>query len=210
MTLVLRRAIQAYTGCMSNTRLVIALGTATALLMAGCDSADGGDLNGSPVGSTQTTGAIVLAAGPTPAKVVPASRPASNRAALTVTGVRFGHHAGFDRVVFDLAGKGTPGWYASYTKNPKSPSSGKPVSIRGRSILEVRLTGLGYPADTGVKPYSGPNPIAGVHQVRQVYLTSVFEGQATGFVGVDGHNPAVRISTLTKPTRVVVDISHTR
>ena len=196
MTLVLRRAIQAYTGCMSNTRLVIALGTATALLMAGCDSADGGDLNGSPVGST--------------AKVVPASRPASNRAALTVTGVRFGHHAGFDRVVFDLAGKGTPGWYASYTKNPKSPSSGKPVSIHGRSILEVQLTGLGYPADTGVKPYSGPNPIAGVHQVRQVYLTSVFEGQATGFVGIDGHNPAVRISSLTKPIRVVVDISHTR
>ena len=135
---------------------MIALGTATA-------PADG------PVVTAQTAGLEWFAGrldaayrrhrlgrGTDSAKVVPASRPASNRAALTVTGVRFGHHV--DSTASSRpAGKGTPGWYASYTKNPKSPSSGKPVSIHGRSILEVQLTGLGYPADTGVKPYSGPN-----------------------------------------------------
>lgn len=42
-------------------------------------------------------------------------------AGLAVTGVRTGHHDTFDRVVFDLAGEGRPGWYVDYDETPRQP-----------------------------------------------------------------------------------------
>lgn len=202
---------------MRNTRLVIALGAATVLLVAGCDSANGESGDPSTVTVTSTQSGIVTPSDPPPVTgtgepaptgTVPLSRPASDGASLSVTGVRIGHHDGFDRVVFDLGGKGTPGWRVDYTTDPTQPGSGKPITINGNSIVQVVLTGLGYPMDTGVDAYSGPNPIAGVHAVRQVYLTGVFEGEAVGFIGVDAGKPPVRVILLTNPTRVVVDITH--
>ena len=38
---------------------------------------------------------------------------------LGLTGVRVAHHPGFDRVVFDLGGNGTPGWRVEYTTRPR-------------------------------------------------------------------------------------------
>lgn len=203
---------------------MIALSAATVLLIAGCDSDDGG--TGGPSTATVTStqdgtvtpsdpppatgvGSGTATAEPAPTGAVPVSHPASGGARLSVTGVRVGHHDAFDRVVFDLGGKGSPGWRVDYTDAPAQPGSGKPITVSGDSVLQVVLTGLGYPMDTGVEEYSGPNPITGVHNVPQVHLTGVFEGEAVGFIGVNADKPAIRVTTLTNPTRLVVDIAHT-
>ncbi|MBD0023854.1 hypothetical protein GII33_14210 [Gordonia pseudamarae] len=208
---------------MYSTRWVIALGTAAVLLAAGCD--DGGDRSPATVTATHTvtpsdpppadsTGNTGSAgnAGTTgdaaPTGTVPTTHRASDGAALSVTGIRVGHHDGFDRVVFDLGGSGTPGWRVDYTDEPTRPGSGAPITVRGRSVLQVVLIGLGYPMDTGVDEYTGPNPVDGVHTVEQVHLTGVFEGEAVGFIGVDADKPAVRVTSLTNPTRLVVDLAH--
>ncbi len=223
MTALSRRPIRAYSGIMSNTRLMIALGATTVLLMAGCTSDDGSSGGPSTVTVTSTRDGTVTPSDPPPATgigsgtgtaepaptgSVPVSHPASSGARLSVTGVRVGHHNAFDRVVFDLGGTGTPGWRVDYTDSPAQPGSGKPITVSGDSVLQVILTGLGYPMDTGVEEYSGPNPITGVHNVPQVHLTGVFEGEAVGFIGINGERPAVRVTALTNPTRLVIDIAH--
>ena len=147
---------------------------------------------------------------PSPAPVtgqLPVSRDASSGARLTVTDVRVGRHDGFDRVVFEFGGVGTPGWRIDFTTDPRQDGSGNPVAVPGASIVAVTITGVGYPGDTGVPAYSGPDPVPGVGNVTQVNLAGVFEGQQLAFIGVDADRPAVQVSALSGPTRLVIDIA---
>lgn len=127
---------------------------------------------------------------------------------LTPTDVRTGHHDGFDRVVVELGGTGTPGWIAEWTDNPSSPGSGDPIDVPGQSVLRVRITGAGYPGDTGAEFYSGPNPVQGTGVVTEVHLAGLFEGESEMFIGVEANEPNVRISVLSNPARLVIDIAN--
>ncbi|OMQ15486.1 hypothetical protein A7K94_0209090, partial [Modestobacter sp. VKM Ac-2676] len=70
---------------------------------------------------------------------------------LTVTSVRVGDHEGFERVVFELAGTGTPGWQVEYVEAPSSQGRGTPVDVPGQAYLRVILTGTSYPYETGAE-----------------------------------------------------------
>ncbi|MFZ2510348.1 MAG: hypothetical protein WAW85_04570 [Gordonia sp. (in: high G+C Gram-positive bacteria)] len=140
-----------------------------------------------------------------PTAALPQEQAASESARLSVTGVRVGRHDGFDRVVFDLAGTPSPGWMARFTDDPRRAGSGDRVEIAGRSAIQVTITGIGYPSDTGVEPFIGA--VGGEGGVTQVDVAGPFEGQAVAFIGSAAENPAVRISTLSSPTRLVVDIA---
>ncbi|WP_278234918.1 hypothetical protein [Isoptericola sp. AK164] len=131
---------------------------------------------------------------------------ASDDALLTVTDVRVGSHDGYDRVVFDLEGTGTPGWRAQYVEAALEPGRGEELDVGGDSVLEVGITGTGYPTDTGVTEYDG-DPVAGPGgSVEEVVYSFVFEGTTTAFVGVDGEPRPFRVFSLKDPTRVVVDV----
>ncbi|MCK0439117.1 hypothetical protein MUG78_06460 [Gordonia alkaliphila] len=138
---------------------------------------------------------------------LPVQHDASTNARLTVTDVRVGGHDGFDRVVFEFGGVGTPGWRVQFTDDPRQDGSGDPVIVPGRAVIAVTLIGVGYPGDTGVAEYSGPNPVAGVGGITQVNLEGVFEGQQLAFIGVSAAQPAVAVSALSSPTRLVIDIA---
>ncbi|MGZ8596560.1 MAG: AMIN-like domain-containing (lipo)protein, partial [Actinomycetota bacterium] len=73
-------------------------------------------------------------------------------AGLGVTGVRTFRQSGYDRVVFDLGGTGTPGWRVEYTTRPTAEGSGDPVTLHGTVFLHVILRGVGLPYDTGLAP----------------------------------------------------------
>lgn len=137
---------------------------------------------------------------------LPISEQHSGNAALTVTDLRTGAHADFDRVVFEFGGTGTPGYRIDYTDDPRQDGSGAPVAVPGRSVIQVVITGVGYPDDTGVREYSGPNPVPGTGQVTQARIASTFEGQTLAFIGVDAERPPVRVMTLDGPTRLVIDV----
>ncbi len=201
-------------------RAVAVVGTAaTVLLVAGCGGADAPSVSttmttivtpsdpvtAEPTESTATvTETTTRTAAPT--GTLPTEQAPSHDAQLSVTGVRIGQHDGFDRVVFDLAGTGTPGWLVRFTDDPRRDGSGEPVEIDGRRVIEVIITGIGYPGDTGAAPFIGV--VDGQGGITAVDVAGPFEGQAVAFIGSAAENPGVRVSALSTPTRLVVDIAH--
>ena len=69
---------------------------------------------------------------------------------LSPTDVRIGTHQGFDRVVFEFAGVGKPGWFTHYTDTPAQPGSGFPVEYQGNSPRAGKLGVITKAASDGV------------------------------------------------------------
>lgn len=126
---------------------------------------------------------------------------------LSVTAIRVGTHDGYDRVVFELDGRqaGEPGWFVRYEDDPRQQGSGEPVELDGQAALAVRITGVGYPMDTGVEEQPDPPDVPRNAKVVQgVSRGSVFEGQHETFIGTSGKAP-FRVFRLADPARVVID-----
>jgi hypothetical protein len=99
---------------------------------------------------------------------------------LTVTAVRVARQDGYDRVVFELAGKaaGEAGWRVEYVDEPRAQGSGDPVEVEGDAALSVLITGTGYPMDTGQEEVADDPALPGdLEVVQDVVLGAVFEGQ---------------------------------
>lgn len=123
---------------------------------------------------------------------------------LTVVDVRTGEHDGYDRVVYELAGEGLPGWRVGYVDEAVEDPSGEVVDVDGDATLEVWVTGTGYPFDTGHEEFAEDlRPGAG--DVEHVTRPLTFEGMTQSFVGLDEQRP-FRVTLLEDPVRVVVDV----
>jgi hypothetical protein len=192
-----------------------------AVLVTACSSSDDG--SGSASGSSTTTSSSAASsssggtdgtvgdgsadAPPFPANTDPDTAEASSGAQVTVRDVRTGRQDGFDRVVFEVGGTGTPGWDVRYVDAPTSQASGAPVDVAGSAALQVAITGVGLPADTGVAQFDGPNPLpgSGTRTVVEVVVDTTFEGTTTAFVGTTAQTP-FRVYALSDPTRVVLEV----
>ena len=127
---------------------------------------------------------------------------------LSVRAVRVARQEGFDRVVFELAGKaaGQAGWRVEYVDSPTQQGSGDPVDVAGEAALSVLITGTGYPMDTGVEEVSeDPALPPDLTVVEDVVLGAVFEGQYEAHIGTGSRAP-FRVFRLGDPERVVVDV----
>jgi hypothetical protein len=138
----------------------------------------------------------------------PDSAGSSSGAAVTVSDIRVGRQDGFDRVVFEVGGTGTPGWDVRYVDAASSQGSGKPVAVAGHAVLQVTLTGAAYPYETGVKEYSASGPLsgAGTKSVTEVVFDATYEGTAMAFVGTTARAP-FRVYLLANPARVVIEVA---
>jgi len=145
---------------------------------------------------------------PFPADTRPDTQQASADASGSVTEIRLGRHQGYDRVVFEFDGAGTPGWDVRYTDAPSRQGSGEAVDLAGDAALQVTITGVGYPPDTGIAEYSGPQRVsgAGTEVVAEVFFDGTFEGITTALVGTEAET-AFRVYLLERPTRVVLDVA---
>ena len=197
---------------------------AATLLLAGCateDDSEPAGATGPAATSSSSDGAGNTAAEETgtpaeeetdapefPADVRPAEQAASADSLVTVTDIRTGEHEGYDRVVFEVDGEGTPGWDVRYVDAPTQQGSGNPVEVAGAAVLEVTVTGVGYPFDTGVDQFEPGGPVAGPGTgVTEVVLGPTFEGTTQAFVGTTGESP-FRVYLLEGPTRIVVEVAH--
>lgn len=191
---------------------------AVPLVLAGC-----GDGRAAEPHSAASEGSVAESSGPTsgtvdesgstdapafPATTDPDTQDPSSDSAVTVRDIRLGHQDGFDRVVFEVGGTGTPGWDVRYVDAASSQGKGEPVDVSGNAILQVSLTGVGYPYATGVTEYSGRTPVraSGTDAVTEVVYDATFEGTATAFVGTTAPAP-FRVYLLQNPTRVVLEVS---
>jgi hypothetical protein len=163
---------------------------------------------GSGTTATETDADGATDAPPFPADVSTDTEEPSADARVTVRDIRIGRHDGFDRVVFEVAGAGTPGWDVHYVDDPSSQGSGDPVEVAGDAFLQVTLTGAGYPDDTGVAEYAGPDPLsaADTEVVTEVAFDATFEGTTVAFVGAKEQTP-FRVYLLADPVRVVVEVA---
>ena len=87
--------------------------------------------------------------------------------------------------------------------------SGEPVSLAGQSALQVTMgaTGLDVSSNPPRETYTGPRRIpGGGGAVQELVQTGDFEAVLTWAIGVDG-KPEFRVSTLTAPPRLVIDIA---
>ena len=109
--------------------------------------------------------------------------------------------------IFD--GTGTPGWRAEIVSVANQQGSGNPLAVAGQGILQVMIDGSAMPFETGIEPYSGPNPLEVENPVvvTEVRDAGVFEGTAQTLIGLSDRDVSYRVFTLTEPTRLVVDIA---
>jgi hypothetical protein len=141
------------------------------------------------------------------ADVQPDTAEAVDPAGLTVTAVRVGAHDGFDRVVFELAGEGTPGWDVQYMDAATAEGSGDPIDLAGPAYLRVVIRGTSYPYESGATEASrGPVALAGTTAVTGAFYDGTFEGQSLGYVGTRSQAP-FRVYALSGPARVVVEVA---
>jgi hypothetical protein len=201
---------------------VLVASVAAGCLLAGCS---GDDDAGSPSGASTPASSASAPGTPTPsgadtaddgttappfpANAEPDTAEASADARVTVSDLRIGAHDGFDRVVLEVGGEGRPGWDVRYADEAASQGSGEPVDVAGDAVLQVTLTGAGYPADTGVEEFSsdGPVRIADTEVVTEAVFDATFEGTTVAFVGTTARAP-FRVYLLEAPTRVVLEVAH--
>ncbi|WP_043502732.1 AMIN-like domain-containing (lipo)protein [Georgenia sp. SUBG003] len=129
---------------------------------------------------------------------------------LLPTGVRVGSHDGYERVVLDFEGTGTPGWRVEYVDEAVEDGRGDVVDVDGDFTLQVIATGVRYPEgeDENGRVAQGSYDAGGASLVEEVHVTGIFEGQNQAFIGLDEEAP-FRVFTLTGPARLVVDVRTT-
>lgn len=139
-----------------TTSAVLALiAAASALTACGSSPQDGPQPAPAATSATQSTPAQSTAT-PTPLDSAVGKAPefpsgtgpqlASNEGGwdLVLRDVRVSDRDGFDRVVVEFRGTGTPGWSARYVKTPRAEGSGDVVDVGGDNVLAVSISGVTF------------------------------------------------------------------
>jgi hypothetical protein len=139
------------------------------------------------------------------------SKSASAPGPATISNIRTGRHACYDRIVIDGASVGS----VRYVSVVRDQARGDVVPLRGGAKLEIVLRAACYDLSTGSPTYTPPNPheltdVSDYSTFRQVAWGGSFEGDTTIGLGVRARLP-MRIFTLPGPgssSRLVIDVAH--
>ncbi|MDD0857976.1 hypothetical protein NHF46_09795 [Arthrobacter alpinus] len=164
--------------------------------------------------------AFILVA-PAPAQAAPycgitwgsMAKTAGTGSSATVSNVRAGAHACFDRMVIDVNGHAN-GYIVQYVSVVQRPGSGQAVPVRGAADLQVTVLAPAY-TSTGSSSYNPANRnelfnTAGYTTFRQAALAGSFEGRTTIALGVRARLPFT-VFVLDGPgntSRIVIDVAH--
>jgi len=162
----------------------------------------------SPQPSASASPAASPSAAVSPSPVVPAGFVLSDVsggsvATSQVAAVRVGQHDGYDRFVIEFS-SGIPTYTVTRQANAKFTTTpkGDVVTLEGSGGVVITVQSItnwtGYTGATSFKP--------GYPCIREARMIQNFEGVQQWGVGVDG-TPALRVSTMTSPNRLVVDIA---
>jgi hypothetical protein len=192
---------------------------AALLLLAGCASQAGTDEAASTGGATSGSAAAEEATGlsspavedagvtPFPGDTSVDVADPVDASGLVVTTVRAARHEGYDRVVFELAGSGTPGWSVEYVDTPSSQGRGEAVHVPGSAFLQVTLQGITNPYESDAQELArGLVTLSGTHVVQGLFYDASFEGTSVAWLGTSERTP-FRVYALTGPSRVVVEVA---
>ena len=136
----------------------------------------------------------------------PQSGEGSGAAGLVLIDVRVAEAEGFDRIVLEFSGTGTPGWVVNYVDEAVLDGSGEVVALGGSAILDIYASGTTWPAPDY---YRGPSHLAPENggDINDVYVGGTFEGTTQVLAGIDGDPAPFRVFALTAPSRLVIDVT---
>ncbi|MET9833308.1 hypothetical protein ABZ078_29285 [Streptomyces sp. NPDC006385] len=132
----------------------------------------------------------------------------------SVTNIRTGRHACFDRMVVDVPGASTRdlGYSVGYVSRLHQDGSGNHIPVAGGAVLEVRVAAPAYDPDTGKPTYPAragqrlPGvDLTGYRTFRDARFAGSFEGDTQIGLGVRARLP-FRVWVATD--RVVIDVAH--
>ncbi|TXS44186.1 hypothetical protein EAO75_29685 [Streptomyces sp. uw30] len=142
---------------------------------------------------------------------------AETRSAATsesVTNIRTGRHACFDRMVVDVPGASTRelGYSVRYVSRLYQDGSGRQIAVGGGAVIEVRVAAPAYDPATGKPTYpakagqrlTGVN-LTGYRTFRDARFVGSFEGDTQIGLGVRARLP---FRVWVAADRVVVDVAH--
>ncbi|MBE1496372.1 hypothetical protein H4696_003472 [Amycolatopsis lexingtonensis] len=134
----------------------------------------------------------------------PGSRSAAQNQA-TLVAIRAAHHTDHDRVVFEFDGPLPAEREVRYVPEVIGDPSGLPVPVVGQAFLQVRMAFAAGHDDNGNPTYGAPQRTYPLPNVIQVVNAGDFEGVLNFGIGLARQSP-VRLSVLSNPSRVVIDI----
>ncbi len=121
---------------------------------------------------------------------------------LELEGVRVVEHESGDRIVLTFAGDGNPGWVVRYVNKAVTEGSGKVVALDGDATLRLDIYGTPTQASGTTPPVR--RGLAG--DVVDMHAVGAWEGGTSVFLGIDGGRTPFRVSALTTPSRLVIDL----
>jgi len=138
---------------------------------------------------------------------------AASTTVSSLTNVRAGQHACYDRLVLDFAGK-TDGYWVKYVPNVSESGSGHLVPLRGGAKLLIVAVGPAHD-ENFIPTYDPANydelvDVAGWRTFRQAADAGSFEGVTDIGLGVRARLP-YRVFYLDGPgagSRLVIDVAH--
>jgi hypothetical protein len=132
-----------------------------------------------------------------------AAAPAGAQSAPTLVAVRAAHHDGFDRVTFEFRG-GLPSHQVGYVDQLTADPSDRPVPLAGDAVLRVVFHGANA-HDDGGRATAPRHLTPGLPVLKEIRNAGDFEAVVTYGLGLD-HRVPVRVSTLSGPSRLVIDL----
>ena len=142
------------------------------------------------------------------------TKSATDSTVTPVRNIRTGRHDCFDRMVIDLpaAARGDLGYSVRYVDRLLQDGSGRPVSVAGGAVLEVRVAAPAYTPESGEPTYPGraghPLPgvdLTGYRTFRDARFGGSFEGETQIGLGVRARLP---FRVLELQDRLVIDVAH--
>ena len=127
-------------------------------------------------------------------------------ARANITDVRVGTHDGYDRIVFQFRG-GIPEYAIEAATPPfMADPSGLPLAVDGSAFVRIALRGGTAQTETGASSYSGPrNFHVAFPTLVNLVEAGDFEAVSSWYAGLS-HSACLRVSTLTAPDRLVIDV----
>ncbi len=155
----------------------------------------------SPAAGTAAPAATAVSA----ACRAPVVAPDDTTGQTRVNDIRVGRHdgAGFDRVVFDMTD--VPGYRVQRVRRVIQDGSGAPLALRGQAFLTVRLEPAVAHDDQG-QPTAPLRLVRSFTQLKEVRVAGDVEGVVTYGIGLAASSD-FRVTTLTNPARLVVDLA---
>ncbi|KAA9373706.1 hypothetical protein F5972_34590 [Microbispora cellulosiformans] len=160
----------------------------------------------SPVAAAPVAAAPVSAA---PSAVTPGAATRAAAPVATLVGVRASHHPGLDRVVFEFRGPLPARRSAGYVSRLIADGSGDTIPVAGDAILGLRFERAVGHDGSGASTHGPARETFALPEVIQVVRAGDFEAVLTFGIGLARKAP-YRVYTLTRPSRVVVDIKAPR